>query len=75
MAIAEDILKEIENPSYTRKYRDEFIAYKNNVDTELKHSICNSIGIIIKRNIGYKPVFKDTIKRFYRKITLIIPLE
>lgn len=75
MAIAEDILKEIENPSYIRKYKDEFIIYKDTVDKELKHCICNSIGIIIKRNTGYKPVFKDTIKRFYRKITFIIPLE
>lgn len=75
MAIAEDILKEIENPSYTRKYRDGFIAYKDTVDAELKHSICNSIGIIVRRNTGYKPVFKETIKKFYRKITTIIPLE
>lgn len=75
MAIAEDLLKEIENPCYKRKYKDEFIIYKDTVDKELKHCICNSIGIIIKRNTGYKPVFKDTIKRFYRKITFIIPLE
>lgn len=75
MAITEDILKEIENPSYTRKYKDEFIAYKDTVDKELKHSICNSIGIIIRRNTGYKPVFKDTIMKFYRKITSIIPLN
>ena len=75
IAIAEDILKEIENPYYKRKYKDEYISYKNNTDTELKHSICNSIGIIVNRNIGYKPVFKDTIKKFYRKITSIIPLN
>lgn len=75
IAIAEDILKEIENPSHTRKYKDEFIAYKDTVDKELKHSICNSIGIIISRNTGYKPVFKDTIMKFYRKITSIIPLN
>lgn len=75
MAIAEDILKEIENPSYTRKYKDGFIAYKDTVDSELKHSICNSIGIILSRNTGYKPVFKDTIMKFYRKITAIIPLS
>lgn len=75
MAIAEDILKEIENPSHIRKYKDGFVAYKDNIDNELKHSICNSIGIIVKRNTGYKPVFKDTIKKFYRKITSIIPLN
>lgn len=75
MAIAEDILKEIENPSYKRKYRDGFIAYKDTIDKELKHSICNSIGIIINRNTGYKPIFKDTIMKFYSKITSIIPLN
>lgn len=75
VAIAEDILKEIENPCYKRKYKDEYISYKNNTDAELKHSICNSIGIIVNRNTGYKPVFKDTIKKFYRKITSIIPLN
>lgn len=75
MAIAEDILKEIENPCYKRKYKDEYISYKNNIDTELKHSICNSIGIIVSRNTGYKPIFKGTIKKFYRKITSIIPLQ
>lgn len=75
MAIAEDILREIENPYYKRKYKDKYISYKNNTDAELKHSICNSIGIIIKRNTGYKPVFKDTVIKFYRKITSIIPLN
>lgn len=75
MAIAEDILKEIENPYYKRKYKDEYISYKNNTDTELKHSICNALGIIVSRNTGYKPVFKDTIIKFYRKITSIIPLN
>lgn len=75
MAIAEDILKEIENPSYKRKYKDGFIAYKDTIDTELKHCICNSIGIIVSRNTEYKPIFTDTIKKFYRKITAIIPLK
>lgn len=75
IAIAEDILKEIENPCYKRKYKDEYISYKSNTDTALKHSICNSIGIIIKRNTGYKPIFKDTIMKFYRKMTSIIPLN
>jgi hypothetical protein len=75
MAIAEDMLKEIENPYYKRKYKDKYISYKNNTDAELKHSICNSIGIIVSRSTGYKPVFKDTIMKFYRKITSIIPLN
>lgn len=74
MAIAEDILKEIENPYYKRKYKDEYISYKNSTDPELKHGICRAVNIISNRSTGYKPVFKDTIMIFYKKITSIIPL-
>lgn len=75
IAIAEDILKEIENPYYNRKYKDEYISYKSSTDAELKYGICEAVNIIFKRNIGYKPIFKDTIKKFYKKITSIIPLN
>jgi hypothetical protein len=73
MAIAEDILKEIENPSYKRKYKNEYISYKSSTDPELKHGICRAVNIIYNRNIGYKPIFKDTIMVFYKKLLKIIP--
>jgi hypothetical protein len=73
ISIAEDILKELENPCYKRKYKDEYIVYKNSIDPELKHGICRAVNIIYNRNIGYKPIFKDTIMVFYKKLLKIIP--
>lgn len=74
MSIAEDILKELENPCYKRKYKDEYIVYKNSADPELKHGICRAVNIIFNRNTGYKPIFKDTIMVFYKKLLEIIPI-
>lgn len=73
--IAEDIIQELDNSSYKRKYKDSFINYLNEESSgELKHIICNAFLNISKRDFGYKPLFHHKQSEYQRKLIEIIPL-
>lgn len=73
--IAEDIMRELDDTTYTRKYKDNFINYLNEESNgELKHIICNAFLNISKRIYGYKPLFIQKQSNYQRKLIEIIPL-
>lgn len=73
--IAEDIMKELDDTTYTRKYKDSFINYLNKESNgELKHIICGAFLNISRRTFGYKPLFIKKQSDYQRKLIEIIPL-
>ena len=74
--IAEDIIKELDDSSYKRRYKDNFINYLNKESNgELKHIICNAFLNISKRSFGYKPLFKHKQSTYQKRLIEIIPLQ
>lgn len=75
ISIAEDLLKEIDNPYYRRKFTNDKINYLNSCfNGELKYLICDAYYIIINRSIGYKPLLVIKSSDFQRKLVTIIPI-
>lgn len=75
MKIAEDLIKELDNPNYTRYYSNEdIIRINNRSNGEIKHLICSAFQIIVNRKVGYKPMFIITNSEFQKKLIAIIPI-
>lgn len=75
ISIAEDLLKEIDNPHHERKFTNDKINYLNSrFNGELKYLICDAYHIIINRSVGYKPLLVIKNSDFQRKLVTIIPI-
>lgn len=73
--IAEDLLKEMDNPHYRRCFSDEKIQKLNiKYNEDLKILICSAYTIIMNRKVGYKPIFIIKNSDFQRKLITIIPI-
>lgn len=75
ISIAEDLLKEIDDPYYKRRFTNDKINYLNSrFNGELKYLICDAYYIIINRSIGYKPLMVIKDSDFQKKLVTIIPI-
>lgn len=75
ISIAEDLLREIDNPYHKRRFTNEKINHLNSrFNGELKHLICDAYHVIINRSIGYKPLLIVKNSDFQRKLVTIIPI-
>lgn len=75
ISIAEDLLREIDNPYYRRRFTNDKINYLNShFNGELKYLICDAYHIITNRTIGYKPLLIVKSSDFQRKLVTIIPI-